>query len=144
MQRVKFQIDESIFQAGHTAAVELIAESIPRLFSGGPLLMPIHKDVALVCVQVEGEAAFGYIAGAAHVFESSKRIAPGKDRAGIAVIAEAIVNAPLAQLRGTLVSVGCGVVNGSVGLTVAVIEDDKRALVACAIGVGVDVFVNRA
>ena len=78
---LKFKVDERIFKTGHAAAIQLIAEAIPGLFCGRPLLVPVHEDVALIRVQMKCEAPFGHFASAAQIFESGERVAPGKDRA---------------------------------------------------------------
>jgi hypothetical protein len=46
--------------------------------------------VALVGVQIEGEAALGKSVGAAQVFEAGERVAEGEDDRGIAAQAEAL------------------------------------------------------
>ncbi len=69
--------------------------------------MPIHEDVALVGMQLQRESAFGEVVGAAQVFESGERIAPGKNCAGVSAEAQALDSGALSQLRSGFVGV-CG------------------------------------
>jgi hypothetical protein len=57
VRRLQLQIHQRVFQAGHAAAVELVAEPVPGLLGGRIKLAPIEKDVALVGVQIESESA---------------------------------------------------------------------------------------
>jgi len=72
VHRLKFQIDQGVFEAGNATSVEVIAEAVPWFFGGGPLLVPVHEDVALIGMEVERETSIGYIAGAAEVFEAGE------------------------------------------------------------------------
>ncbi len=144
MNWAEFEVDEGVVEAGNASAVELIAEPIPGVRGGGMQLSPIEKDVALVGVEVEREAAIGEGFGAAQVLETGERIAEGEDGAVIARQAEALVETLLAKLGRAFVGVGGGVIDGAVGLAVAVVVDDEGAVGAVAIGVGEDVFVDRA
>ena len=65
MHRPEFQIHQFFVQAVNAAPIELIAEPVPGLLRGGTQLAPVEKDVALVGVQVEGQAALCEIGGPA-------------------------------------------------------------------------------
>jgi hypothetical protein len=62
VHRPQFQIHQRIVEIGNAASVELVAEPVPGLLGGGAQLAPVEKDVALVGVQIDGEAALGQIA----------------------------------------------------------------------------------
>ena len=62
VHRLQFHLDERVFEARNTAAIELIAEPIPGLLGRSPLLVPVHQDVALVGMQMERETALGEVA----------------------------------------------------------------------------------
>ena len=53
---LEFESDECIVERGHAAAFELVAEAAPGLFAGGMEFAPVEEDVALVGVEVKGEA----------------------------------------------------------------------------------------
>jgi hypothetical protein len=55
----EFEVDERVVERGNAAAVELIAEPVPGLLGGGVQFAPVEKDMALVGVQIEGEAVVG-------------------------------------------------------------------------------------
>ena len=100
--------------------------------------------MALVGVEFEGEAALEQVVGAAQIFEAGERVAEGEDDAGVAAEAKPFAQALLAKAACALVGIGGGEVDGAVRGAVAVVVDDQGALVAVAVGVGKDVFVDRA
>ncbi len=75
----QLEIDELVVEIGNAAAVEPIGEPVPGLLRRGLKLTPIEKDVALISVELEREAAVEQIVGAAQIFEAGERIAPGND-----------------------------------------------------------------
>ena len=81
---LQFETDQRVFEIGNAAAVEGIAEPVPGVLRRGAQLAPIEKDVALVGMELEGEAAVEQIVGAAEIFEAGERVAAGNDRRRIA------------------------------------------------------------
>ena len=79
MDRLQLQVHQRIVKVGNAAAVEVIAEPVPGLLRRRAQFAPIEKDVALVGVQLEGEAAIEQIVGPAQIFEAGERVAPGDD-----------------------------------------------------------------
>jgi hypothetical protein len=75
----KFEVDEGVVDRGNARAVELGAKAIPGLLGGGVEFAPVEQDVALVGVEVEGEAVAGEAFRGAQVFEAGERVAEGED-----------------------------------------------------------------
>ena len=57
-------------RSGTPLAVELIAQAIPRVLGGRTEFAPFKEDVALVGMQIEGDAAFGKDVGATQVLQA--------------------------------------------------------------------------
>ena len=54
---LKLEIDEFVFEIRNAAPVQPVGEPVPWLLRCRPQFTPIEKDVALIGVQLEGEAA---------------------------------------------------------------------------------------
>ena len=61
MHGLQLEIDEFLVERANAAAVEPVGEPVPGLLGRGVEFVPIEKDVALVGVEVEGEAAIEQI-----------------------------------------------------------------------------------
>src|ERR1035438_8743493 len=144
VDRPQFQVHQRIVEVGNAAAVEVIAKAVPGVLRRGAQFAPIEKDVALVGVELEGQAAIVQIVRPAQGFEAGKRVTKREDSAGIATEAEAVAQALLAEPAGALVGIGCGVIDGAVCVAISVVVDHQRAFAAVAVGIGKDVFVDRA
>src|SRR5215472_9007398 len=144
MHRLQLHIDQRFFKAWHASAVQLVAQTIPRLLGSRPLFITVHKAMALVSMQVKGQSAIGQMAGALEILETGERITIRKNCARISRKPEPVADLALPQLRGCLVGVCRRIVNGSVRGTVAIVVDHKSPLLACTVRICEDVLVYRA
>src|ERR1035437_2026712 len=90
VHRLQLQIDERVVQVGHPASIELIAKTVPRLFSRSVEFAPIEKDMAMVGMQVQGQAVLRKAVGPAQVLKACQRVTNRKDGARAGIESEAV------------------------------------------------------
>jgi len=88
VNRLEFKIDERVVERGNAAAAEPIAELVPGLRCRRVQFAPVEKNMALVCVQINGKALLAKLPGAAQVLDAGEGVTEGEDRGGISAEAE--------------------------------------------------------
>src|SRR5580692_9109391 len=106
--------------------------------------MPIEKDMALVRMEVEGQAAVEQVFCAAQVFQASQRVAPRNHRATVATKAQTFTQSPPLQLSRSFVGITGREVDGPVRIGVTIVIDHQRPFAAVAVRVREHILIYGA
>ena len=135
---------QRLVEIGHAAPAQVITECVPGLLVAGTQLAPIEQDVALVGVQLHGQALLCQLHRAPQIVQPAHAVAEGDDHGRIRIQQQSLAQAALAELAaGALVGKGRGPVHGAARVPVVIVVEHQRALFSSAVGIGENVLVHR-
>ena len=113
MHGAELEFGEGVVEAPDAGAVEVGAERVPGVVDGGDHLAPVLQHMVLVGVEVEAEAAFANLAGAAEVVQVGGVVVIREDGVVSAGERERFVKLGAVEGAGVFVGAERGTVEGA-------------------------------